>query len=686
MWLAVRGCLVVVCGALLSLLTPFAYAEKWVYEGAILSARGPSLSRATLQAGIPTVPKNFTPQKLVGDSVLLSDISGAHRSFSARGEEIPKAYSRKNNPCKRAKVRRVLSSIPGRVRCEPNYAQFASTTPNDPLYDPNYVNSFMSLESAWNYSTGNNDIVVVVVDTGVLYTHPDLADNIWINPNEIAGNGIDDDGNNIIDDVYGVNAITWSGPAGLSSAGNPLDDNGHGTHCAGIIGAKGNNGQGVAGVNWNVKIAAAKFLSSTGSGSTSNAIKAIQYATILRKAGHKVALTSNSWGGSGYSQALLDAIQAGANEGILFVAAAGNSTVNTDYTPFYPAGYSSNAVVAVASTDQTGGLSYFSNYGATSVDIAAPGSNIVSTYLNNGYASASGTSMAAPQVSGVAALAQAICANRTPLSVSQLRNALLTTGTTSAGLSGKVASSAIVNAFGAVQAAASACGAQLPTTPSATPTRTSTPTSSPTINPTAPTSGTVTGTPTSSPALSPTAPSSPSETAIPTATAQPTETSTQPTITPNPEPSGTETPAPSKTPTLAITPTFEVSPTEDLDDGSSISLSINGPASETKVKLRVFGTDGRWTYSCPSILIPLTNGSASRSINLPTTPHRLKSIQMYAVINRKTLRQQLSFTAPISTPNVRLGVKYMTSLCNKFASSVSPQYAKRRIQALRVGG
>ncbi len=296
-----------------------------------------------------------------------------------------------------------LSSDGSVKYAELDYKQsVAQTIPNDALFNQLWglhntgqtggtAGADIDAPEAWDHTTGSGDIVVAVIDTGVDYKHPDLVDNIWTNPDEIPGDGIDNDGNGYIDDVHGINAITGSG--------DPMDDNSHGTHCSGTIGAVGNNGIGVAGVCWNVKIMGLKFLDSDGSGYTSDAISCIEYA--IDKGAN---VMSNSWGGGGYSQALRDAIEAAKNAGILFIAAAGNAGTDNDAIPSYPASYDNNNIIAVAATDHNDQLAGFSCYGLNSVDVAAPGVNILSTIPGGGYDSYSGTSMATPHVSGLAAL------------------------------------------------------------------------------------------------------------------------------------------------------------------------------------------------------------------------------------------------------------------------------------------
>ena len=288
---------------------------------------------------------------------------------------------------------------------------------------------------AWSISTGDESIVVGVVDTGIDFNHPDLVDNIWINQGEIPGNGLDDDGNGVIDDIHGYNAS--------ANNGNPLDDNGHGTHCAGTVGARGDNTQGVIGVNWNVKLMALKFLDAAGAGSTQNAIEALEYAVRMKRSGVNLRVLNNSWGGPGFSQALAETVEAVEAAGILFVAAAGNSGNDIDLAPSYPASYRNEAVISVAAIDQAGNLANFSNYGSESVDLAAPGVGVLSTHLNGRYRVLSGTSMAAPHVSGVAAL---LLSTEPLLSVSALKARLNTTIKPLATMNGLTRYAGMVNA------------------------------------------------------------------------------------------------------------------------------------------------------------------------------------------------------------------------------------------------
>lgn len=289
---------------------------------------------------------------------------------------------------------------------------------------------------AWaNGKTGSNTVYIGIIDEGYMYTHEDLAANAGVNPGEINGNGVDDDGNGLVDDVYG-----WDFAGNDKQVFDGAGDD-HGTHVAGTIGGVGGNGKGVAGVCWNVKLLSAKFLGSRG-GTTANAIKAVDYFTDLKiRHGINIVATNNSWGGGGFSQALQDAIQRANNAGILFIAAAGNNSSNNDATANYPSNYNVANVVAVASITNTGGLSSFSNYGATQVDLGAPGSGIFSTVpvsskgkVISGYASYNGTSMATPHVSGAAALYASI---NTGASAATIKSALLSSVTATPSLSGK---------------------------------------------------------------------------------------------------------------------------------------------------------------------------------------------------------------------------------------------------------
>ena len=336
---------------------------------------------------------------------------------------------------------------------EPDYVLTHQAVSNDPQFTNGTLwgmqgdasvpaNQFGSgAAEAWDAGyTGSSNVVVGVIDEGIQVTHPDLAANIWVNPREVAGNGIDDDANGFIDDINGWDFANRDNTV-FDGAANPVIDE-HGTHVSGTIGGVGGNGVGVAGVNWNVKIVSAKFLGTTG-GTTTDAISAINYLVDLKvRGGVNLVAINNSWGGGAFSQALSDAINAAGDQNILFVAAAGNSGTNNDVTPSYPSNYDCSrggtrgwdCVVAVAAIDSAGGLATFSQYGATTVDIGAPGVAITSTVPNGAYASFNGTSMATPHVTGAAAL----CASMDPtLSAAAIRNAIIQSAAPTASLAGR---------------------------------------------------------------------------------------------------------------------------------------------------------------------------------------------------------------------------------------------------------
>ena len=310
---------------------------------------------------------------------------------------------------------------------EPNYVVSVQTIPNDTrfselwgLYNIGWCGGTPGVDirapEAWDITTGSSDVVVAVIDTGVDYNHEDLAANIWVNTAEIPGNGIDDDGNGYIDDIYGIDTYNHDT--------NPMDDYNHGTHVSGTIGAVGNNNLGVAGINWNVKIIGCKSISASGSGYDSGVIECLQYIRALKDRGVNIIATNNSWGCSDcYSSALYDAINA--QRDILFIAAAGNDGCNTDKDVFYPAGYYLPNILSVASTDNTDSLARGSNYGRRSVHLGAPGKGIHSTVRNNSYGSYEGTSMAASHVTGVAALLKSHSPARGPY---EIKNLLLSGG------------------------------------------------------------------------------------------------------------------------------------------------------------------------------------------------------------------------------------------------------------------
>ena len=407
-------------------------------------------------------------------------------------------------------------------------AQSVSGGPNDPRFNEQWAlyntgqdggtsGADINVIPAWAKTTGSDSIVVAVIDTGADYNHPDLAQNIWTNTKEIPGNGIDDDGNGYVDDVHGWNFAT--------NTNDPMDDNGHGTHCAGVIGAVGNNGIGISGVNQKVKIMPLKVLGKDGNGDMASILKAFAYA---RSMGANVI--SCSWGGTTRSEALGDAI---AQTNLPIICAAGNSGVNTDVIAQYPSCFDSPQIISVAASDAKDGIPSYSNYGPSSVDVAAPGDWILSTYptaLGYDYIKMKGTSMATPQVSGLAALLLSV---NPSLSPDQIKQLIMNNADQVSAFSGKVASGGRIDVEKTFNAATGSTPTQAPTvipTATQTPAPTEVPTQVPTVIPTATQTPVPTEIPTQVPTVIPTA----TQTSVPTE--MPTQVPTAiPTVTQNPD-------------------------------------------------------------------------------------------------------------------------------------------------------
>lgn len=330
---------------------------------------------------------------------------------------------------------------------QPNFIRRTTSigSPNDPYFVDGSLWGLTKINApqAWStYGTGSQTVVVADIDTGVNYTHPDLAANMWRNPGEIPANGADDDQNGYVDDVYGIDTA--------NNDSNPADDQSHGTHTSGTIGAISDNGLGIAGVANNVRILACKFITSAGTGTDADAIECFNYVVALKQRGVNIRVTSNSWGGfrqGSPATAMKNAIDAAGDAGILNVFAAGNNGENIDTKPFDPASFTSPSIVTVAASDQSDARASFSNYGTTSVDLAAPGVSILSLYPGGFYISSSGTSMAAPHVAGVAA---SLFAHRPKLTVSEARDALLNSVDRLSQWTAWVATGGRLNAFQAV--------------------------------------------------------------------------------------------------------------------------------------------------------------------------------------------------------------------------------------------
>ncbi len=329
---------------------------------------------------------------------------------------------------------------------ELNYRVYVSLIPDDPLFPQLYglhntgqaggiADADIDAAEAWDVHTGTGGTIVAVIDTGVDYTHPDLAGNIWTNIGEANGSpGVDDDGNGFVDDIHGYDFV--------NNDGDPMDDHSHGTHVSGTIGAVGNNTTGVAGVIFDVQIMGVKFLSAAGSGSLAGAVSALNYAVA-----NGATISNNSWGGGPFTQALFDAIAAAGQQGHLFIAAAGNDGSDNDQIPSYPASYNLDNIISVAATDNRDGRAFFSNFGQTSVDLGAPGVDILSTLPGNQYGVFSGTSMATPHVTGVAALVRDLHPDWT---FQQVKDTILSTVDPVQSLLGRTVTGGRLNAVAAI--------------------------------------------------------------------------------------------------------------------------------------------------------------------------------------------------------------------------------------------
>ncbi|MFO0983904.1 MAG: S8 family serine peptidase [Planctomycetota bacterium] len=402
---------------------------------------GAMLASAHAQAIVATA--EFVPDQLIvrRDGARLEDLAFLEHAIGATGHQrlfrqdiwlldLPAGSDVRA-------TQHLVEGLPGVKYAHPNMIVRAVGTPNDPSFSAqwgfNQANDAdIDAPEAWDIHTDATSVLVAVIDTGTQYTHPDLADNIWTNPGEIPGNGIDDDLNGYVDDVHGYD---W-----VNNDGDPIDDHGHGTHTAGTVGARTNNAIGVAGVCWQARIMVLKFLSSGGSGSIANSILAVEYSMD-----NGAMLSSNSWGcycSAGDMQGLKDAVDAAGDVGMLFVAAAGNSASNNDSSPFYPASFDLPEVFSIAASNAADTLASFSNYGAVSVDIAAPGESIYSTWPTSTYTYLSGTSMACPHAAGAVALVASYCPSLTMLDIKQQ---IMDTVDVKPAFSGKVASNGRLN-------------------------------------------------------------------------------------------------------------------------------------------------------------------------------------------------------------------------------------------------
>lgn len=348
---------------------------------------------------------------------------------------------------------RRLSAHPAVLYAQPDYVHHTQVIPNDTRFSDLWnlhntgqtggtSDADIDAPEAWDVFTGSHNVVVASIDSGVDYTHPDLAANMWRNADELNGqSGVDDDGNGFVDDIYGYDFV-----GGNDS--DPADDNSHGTHTVGTLGAVGNNSDDVVGVNWDVQIMALKAFNASGSGADSDIIEAIEYMTMMKTMhGVNIVVSNASWGGGSVAPAMRDAIGASIDAGIMFVAAAGNNSRNIDSIPFYPASFDFSGLISVASTTRNDALSSFSNFGATSVDLGAPGSSIRSTVPGGGTGLKSGTSMAAPHVAGAVAMLRAL---HPDASLHEIKTAILNSTDSLSALAGITVSGGRLNLHGAV--------------------------------------------------------------------------------------------------------------------------------------------------------------------------------------------------------------------------------------------
>jgi subtilisin family serine protease len=423
-----------------------AVSEKIIWHGHTIETRVDQwVGRLT---AAPVSGHNAMPR---GGAVLQEALAARHPDWhaTALGGGL---FSLTTPGASRQTVALWAARTPAVATLEPDRVIHGASVPNDPLFATQwnlrnvgqYSSTFgndIRATTAWSVTTGSRSVVVAVVDSGIDVTHPDLAANIWTNPGETPGNGIDDDHNGYVDDVHGWNFVNNNNNVG--------DVYGHGTHVAGIIGATGNNGIGVTGIDWQVSLMALKFQDSSGIGYTSSMLAALSYATMMRRDhGINIVATNNSWRApAGPSLVVENAIRAQGDAGITFVAAAGNNGSDNDTLPRYPGSYRLPNVITVAALSTMNSLASMSNYGSSTVDLAAPGSLIQSTFPGGSYGILSGTSMATPHVTGVVAL---LAAAKPGITVAEARTAILGSTTPVAGLVGKTITGGRLNAGAAL--------------------------------------------------------------------------------------------------------------------------------------------------------------------------------------------------------------------------------------------
>ncbi|MCB0336440.1 MAG: S8 family serine peptidase, partial [Bdellovibrionales bacterium] len=452
--------------------------EGTVYQGQYILRR---LSSDKKQDLLLDFVENFKSEDFVvahsiRKAVLLRTDEIESTDVSAIVSDDSERFCAKLRRSRRDAEKKHLRNVPSRIVCVPNELVSVSRSPNDSYTSIQYALDSLNMYRAWDISTGLERLsMVAVVDTGVDLDHSDLYNRLWVNPGEIPNNGIDDDGNGYVDDVHGYDFH--------NNDGRPDDGHGHGTHCAGVIGAQTNNSLGMAGMNWSTQIVAVKVLDDSGSGSMYNVLQGITYVNVLKEAGFPIHSSNYSLGGGPYYSAYVNEITRAMNNDIMFVAAAGNASSNNDSVPAYPASYNVPNVISVAAIDSADKLASFSNFGATTVHIGAPGVDIASTYKDNRYVYMSGTSMAAPQVAGIVSLAHAYSG----ADYATIKSTLFSTGKSVSALQGKTTTGVKPDVFKLLQQLDSN-GDVSPTPPppgngsSPTPTPTMTPTPAPSVS------------------------------------------------------------------------------------------------------------------------------------------------------------------------------------------------------------
>jgi subtilisin family serine protease len=419
---------------LATIVTTASARERAEGSTAIRAARGPLFAAHRVLVGIDG-PASVARNSVVARGGRIVEVQGAGRMLVVHVPGDPPGWARR------------LRSMPGVRYAEPDLlVERSQTIPNDPMWSSQWDMQAIRAPAAWDLTTGSPGAVVGVLDTGIDLTHPDLRDRLWTNPGEIPANGVDDEHDGWIDDVHGVDCA--------ADDGDPIDDDGHGTHVAGTIGAAGNDGVGIAGVGWNIRLMALDIFKPNGTAAVSDITQCVDYAIA-----HGIRVTNNSWGGATFSQAEYDAFVRARNAGILMVAAAGNTGWNVDTTPLYPAAFDLDNVISVGASQSDDALVSWSCYGPTSVDIAAPGVGILSTWPTYlyapGYWAMDGTSMASPHVAGVAALILSAVPGATyPF----LRQAILSSAEPVAALAGKVATGGRLDASAALTSALTTSG------------------------------------------------------------------------------------------------------------------------------------------------------------------------------------------------------------------------------------